>query len=180
MDGYNYDDPYPGYGDLWRRHHALTQEMSNEIEDQHDDLEEHFSELNSEFQQRLSSLGSRKQKFDVYCQQINNLKAEFKAFQSQLSSVYSTVINQYRSENAANRKSSPPQYFNEPPLFEPTFLLATEDDPAFVLGVQEAIDQGGKQLPKLIKEIQSNHESLRARLPNFEALHRDPEPQTIS
>jgi hypothetical protein len=180
VDGYNYDDPYPGYGDLWRRHHALTQEMSNEIEDQHDDLEEHFSELNSEFQQRLSSLGSRKQKFDVYCQQINNLKAEFKAFQSQLSSVFSTVINQYRSENAANRQTSPPQYFNEPPVFEPTFLLATEDDPAFVLGVQEAIDQGGKQLPKLIKEIQSNHESLRARLPNFEALHRDPEPQTIS
>jgi hypothetical protein len=180
LDGYNYDDPYPGYGDLWRRHNALTKEMSIEIEDQHDYLEDHFSELNREFQQRLSSLGGRKQKFEVYCQQINNLKAEFKAFQSQLSSVFSTVVNHYRGENEAGRKTAPPKYFKEPPLFEPTFLLATEDDPAFFLGVQEAIDQGGKQLPKLIKEIQAKHESLRALLPNFETLYRDPEPQTIS
>lgn len=179
-DGYTFDDPYPGFGDLWRRQKIITRILSDQIADQHEYLEEHFSELNSDLQQRLASLGGKRQRFENYRIQVAALHSEFQAFQKQLASVYSSVISQYRSENSSVRKSVPPEYFRGTPVFENSFFIIDDVDPEFLHDIQDAIADGSREIPALLKVIQKRRDEMVRQIPNFEEVHGGAKPQTVS
>lgn len=179
-DGYSFDDPYPGFGDLWRRQKLITRRLSNQIEDQHEYLEELFFELNDDLQNRLTSLGGRRQKFENYRVQVGALHNEFQAFQRQLASVYSSVIAQYRSDNCSARKGAAPEYFRGAAVFENSFFLADDVGPSFLHDVQDVITEGSRKLPALIKQIQERRGELGNQIPNFEEVHGGAQPQTVS
>jgi Na+/phosphate symporter len=74
-------------------------ELSDTIVNEIGFLEEHFEELDEEFQKRLNSVGSKRQILDSHVQKINAIRAEYQAVQSQFSTVYSAVISEYRYIN---------------------------------------------------------------------------------
>jgi hypothetical protein len=169
-DGYNFDDPYPEFGRIWRHYKVAADRLAGAISDEHDYLQEHFDELSAEFQSRLDSIAARRANLGRFEGQANSLRAQFDAFQHQLASVYSAVIGRYRMENERVRSTAVPKFFGDKAHYELTFLLDHSVDHQLAQQVSDQIEQGALELPKLIKAIKQKHQELRARIPNFEEL----------
>jgi hypothetical protein len=170
IDGYSFDDPYPGYGTVWRNRKYIMDELSDTIVNEIGFLEEHFEELDEEFQKRLNSVGSKRQILDSHVQKINAIKAEYQAVQSQFSTVYSAVISEYRYINKAHRSSPYPSSFDAPVNFEKTFSLESPLSKTFLEDINSTLELAKKEIPKLIVEIREVHKKLRARIPTFEGI----------
>jgi hypothetical protein len=170
LDGYGFDDPYPGFGEVWRSYIKVSDRLKEAIIGEIEFLEDHFEELDQEFQSRLNSIGTKRQIFDSYIQKIENIKREYQAAQSQFVTVYMAVISEYRYINKKFRVDAVPPYFEVPPTYERAFGMENSISETFLNTINTTLESAREEIPKLISEIRDNHSSLRSRIPTFEGL----------
>jgi len=168
--GYNFDDPYPGYGKLSR----ATEKLQESIQDVYADLVEELSEAIEEFDVYfhavLDSIATRREKFTNINNSLVNLHQKFTASQSQYSTVYSSVISDYRKINSANRKTPPPKFFNQPVKYDHSFKIIKQVDLKFVKTVENTLKEAKITLPILIKQVKKDRDRLRNSIPSLAKL----------
>lgn len=170
LDGYGFDDPYPGFGETWRHYQKVSTRLKDAIVDEIEFLEDHFQEIDDEFQTRLNSIGTKRQIFDSYIQKIDTIKREYQAAQSQFVTVYSAVISEYRYINKTHRTEPPPSFFDSQPVYDRAFGMENSISETFLNSVNSTLESARKDIPKLIGEIRDKHSGLRSRIPTFEGL----------
>ena len=170
IDGYSLDDPYPGYGGVWKNRKNIMDALSETIVNEIGFLEEHFEEIDEEFHKKLNSIGSKRQLLDSHLQKINMIRAEYQAVQSQFSTVYSAVISEYRYINKAQRSTPYPAAFDSPIVYDKAFSLDSPLPQTFLEDINSTLESAKKEIPKLINEIRDVHKRLRERIPTFEGI----------
>lgn len=111
IDTYLLDDPYPGYGALWRRVHAAVDSYAAEkaalIAELTDVRDSTIEEMQA-IRRRVSSL---KGEFTAMMGTRDHLAAAFKAHQEHLESAANDLLRAYRDANTAARRSPKPRHF---------------------------------------------------------------------
>lgn len=111
--GYNWDDVYPGFGQIARRAQNAKDELLatkvdltesiQDIYEEHVELsEKHYKKMQKDKQQLEILFSSMKNDFVLYRNYLSNLK-----------NAYQYLITLYRQTNKKERTSSPPTYFSE-------------------------------------------------------------------
>lgn len=169
-DGYTFDDPYPNFGSLWRNAEKITRKMQDHYANAVDDIGNLFNDFNNEFQAKLKSIDMRKQKFAEYSQGMRQLKAQFEAFQSQISSAYVSVVSEYRSINRQHRKTKAPNYFRSSPKYDFAFHLDNLPSKSFYDDIDFILKESHRELPKMIEKMAKEHKSLLAKIPKLNKI----------
>jgi len=171
--GYKSDDPYPGFGDLWRKVENLETQIADHYADLLDNTSNELNKFNDYFHGILSDLGNRREKFTNINNSIVHMTNLFIASQKQIEQAYKTVISDYRAINEKYRKSKAPQYFNKTPIYEHAFKpLDSKENKDFILSVEKTLKEAKAYLPKMIKEIELKHSQLRNKIPTLEKLSK--------
>ena len=168
--GYNFDDPYPGYGKLSRATEKLEESIKDIYADLVSDLNEAIEEFDVYFHARLDSIATRREAFTNINNLLVNLHQKFTASQSQYSSVYSSVISDYRKINSSNRKTPPPKFFNQPVKYDHSFKIIKQVDLKFVRSVENTLKEAKVKLPLLIKQVKKDRDRLRKSIPSLDKL----------
>lgn len=171
MDGYQMQDPYPGYSSIERRYRSFSDEYSLYQRTIVDDLEEvknsaieMISQLKDEIPRYYSDLegvlGSQSQlikEFDAHCQHLQR--------------TCQRLITMYRDENTRTRSTQDPAYFlkaAEAPLF-----TSIDDDsgPRIDLARQGEIAKGCTiELEIACQKIYSQFDELQRRFPLLDEI----------
>jgi len=111
--GFKMDDPYPGYGPIYRRHEDRCEEYASEIE-------EALNELKSIRDSRIGLLQNvrdqLRMQFAERGQIIDARKAlvsRFEGHQEYLETVANSLLDHYRAANRRTRTTPAPQHFNK-------------------------------------------------------------------
>lgn len=171
--GYNADDPYPGYGALWRKVDKLENEISNHYADLQTNTNNELQKFNNYFHGILKDLGNRRERFTNINDSIENMIMRFSASQNQIAQAYKTVITDYRTINKKNRKTKAPEFFNKPLIYEHSFkLIEAKKSKNFIISVEKTLKEAKIYLPKIIEEINLEHRRLRNKIPTLEKLSK--------
>jgi len=168
--GYNYDDPYPGYGKISRTTEKLEQQIQGRYAELLENLNDAISEFDNYFHSVLNSIATRREKFTNINNILVNLHQKFSASQSQFSSVYSSVITDYREINKKHRKTPPPVFFNQPIKYDHSFKIIRQVDLKFVKTVENTLKEAKVKLPLLIKRVEKDRVRLRKMIPSLDEL----------
>jgi hypothetical protein len=113
MDGYKFDDKYPGYGRIYRRYkeaerkyhlccsnivkslHKLKTQSLEELDDLSENYKKDYNHLNIQ-------LSTKNKLIDLYEQHYQHLEG-----------VCDVVLKHYRHANSSSRKTPAPKYFDE-------------------------------------------------------------------
>ena len=110
---YRMDDPYPGYGPVYRRHTQRCEDYAAEVEEVTDALQEIRDEaINeaTEIRRELESqLGERTQIDSARSTYIKRLTEH----KSHLETITNALLQEYRTSNKKSRSTPAPKYFNE-------------------------------------------------------------------
>jgi len=168
--GYNYDDPYPGYGKISRTTEKLEKQIQDRYAELLENLNDAISEFDNYFHRVLDSIATRREKFTNINNILVNLHQKFSASQSQFSSVYSSVITEYREINKKHRKTPPPVFFNKPIKYDHSFKIIRQVDLRFVKTVENTLEEAKVKLPLLIKRVERDRVRLRNMIPSLDEL----------
>ena len=138
------DDPYPGYGAIYRRHEERCDEYNDEIEGAMADLKSTRDEgidysrsvreqLRAQFGERGRILANR---------EIN--RKRFIDYQDHLETIANTLLNHYRSANARARVEKSPAHFGTEWSLQRTQLPVVADEPSIdaeVARAQESLER---------------------------------------
>lgn len=168
MDGFTYNDTYPGFGNVGKRVNKYKDEIRKTFTSYAKDLSQIFSNSSNELQKIFDKI--RKNELTDWDTNTNLIQKEFVTFEQKANAVErksNHIIEEYRKENKRVRKTEAPKYFKN--KFN---LLKEEKDPSFVfpdvafhymsdeerekkkLMFDEGIDQKFKQAEKEIEDLQ--------------------------
>lgn len=170
--GYNFDDPYPGYGKISRTTENLEQQIMDRYADLMESLEDAIAEFDKYFHSILDSIATRREKFTNINSLLINLHQKFIASQSQFSSVYISVITDYREINKKYRKTASPAFFNKPIKYDHSFKIIKQVDLKFTQSVENTLKEARIELPRLIKKVDKDRTRLRKMIPSLDELTR--------
>ena len=135
-----------------------------------DDISDLFGDFNIQFQTKLESIDARKKNFSDFTQGINTLKVQFDAFQTHINSVYSSVVSDYRTINKKFRKTSIPKYFASSPKYYLTYHIDNLPNQKFFNDINSILQEAHRELPKMIKQMSSEHKKLLEKIPNLNQI----------
>jgi hypothetical protein len=152
IDGFRWDDPYPGYGDVARQHYRAQ----NEYAQQKQELIEEVETIRDETIKKMTEGGRAVHAALGEHRQIVGLKTDlarsFEVHLDQLEAAGDALIQFYRQENTRARPkgSPPPAYFDRKWTMQRTDIVPTNDgtlhDPQ---EIAEKIDR----IPALTREV---------------------------
>lgn len=140
--GFKMDDPYPGYGEIYRRHEDRCDDYAEQIDDAMEDLrdirteaieeaEALRDELNSQFRERGNIIASRE-----------HLRTRYRDHQAYLEDQANALLSHYRGVNIRARSTGVPKGFKRKWQLARTELPVLPDEPMIddeVVRVQEAL-----------------------------------------
>jgi hypothetical protein len=166
--GATFDDPYPGYGPMSRRHEAQRQDYS----DQHADLFDDLTAIKDETIQRLDQ-GIKN--LPVYPQEAANIRAQraalvqtFRGYEPSVVTAANQLLSKYRDINRTHRTASVPPYFNQQWRLPHSFLDTVEvrtlvlDDDEERPNLQATL----AELRRLSQEVLDEYENLMRTYPH--------------
>lgn len=115
-----FDDPYPGYGRVWKRHEEVRTEYAQRYDQEQQDLislrDESTEELSDEASSAEQIIGDA---VDVVYAKTG-LESHLKVYLEHCDQAVSKLLSVYREANLKYRpiESEPPTYFNKPYKFE--------------------------------------------------------------
>ena len=168
--GYDFDDPYPGYGKITRTTEDLEEQIQDRYAELIDNLDEAIGEFDQNFHFTLDSIATRREKFTNINSLIISLHQKFIASQSQFSTVYISVITDYREINKKHRKTPPPTFFNNLIKYEHSFKIIKQVDLKFTQSVEQTLKEAKIKLPQLIKKVDRDRGRLRKMIPSLDEL----------
>jgi hypothetical protein len=166
--GAKFDDPYPGYGPMSRRHEAIREDYS----DQHADL---FDGLASIKDETIEMLDQGVTKLPLYPQQASNIRTQraalvqtFRGYESAVETAANQLLSKYRDINRTNRSTSAPTYFDKHWRLPHSFLDTPE---VRTITADEDEDQSDtqsilKDLRLLSQEVLDEYEKLMTTYPH--------------
>ena len=150
---YKMDDPYPGYGEIWRRHEERLKAYADETAIARDELQEirdkavsDATALKSALSAQLAQLseinGGRSAYLGSYDVHINRLELEANA-----------LLARYRLANQRARQTPVPHHFEAKWRLERQNLAADLPAPAMPIDLNEKVAAAQRDLEKAIAEI---------------------------
>ena len=168
MDGFTYNDTYPGFGNVGKRVNKYKDEIRKTFTSYAKDLSQIFSNSSNDLQKIFDNL--RKNELADWDANTNSIQKEFVTFEQKANAAErksNHMIAEYRKENKRVRKTEAPKYFKN------QFNLSKEEkDPLSVfpdvafhymsdeerekkkLAFDEGIDQKFKRAEKEIEDLQ--------------------------
>ena len=168
MDGFTYNDTYPGYGNVGKKVNKYKDDIRKTFKEYVRDVSQIFSNSSNDIQNVFDDI--RKNELTNWDTNTNLIQKEFVEFGQKANAVErksNHIIKEYRRENIRVRNSDAPKYFKD------NFNLSEEEkDPCKVfpdisfhymsdderekkkLAFDEGIDQKFKQAEKEIEELQ--------------------------
>jgi hypothetical protein len=161
--GFKMDDPYPGYGPIYRRHEARCDDYADEIEDAFEELQEirdsHIALLESVRDQLRIQFAERGQITEAR----KALVSRFDAHQDYLETVGRRLLDRYRDGNRAVRSTPAPAHFEDPFRLGRASLPSFTDPPSIETEVERA-------QASLAQSIQTISHAYNEALQSFESL----------
>lgn len=163
FSGFRKNDPYPGYGAIYKRHEDRCDLYSDEIENALEDLRETRdkgiaaarqvrNQLQVQFNARGQIIAARET-------QVNR----YREHQDYLESVANTLLSHYRAENRKMRSTPVPNYFNQKWSLQRNSLPSVVDEPTTeseVLAAQETLDVSIERISVAFSEAIDNFPHL--------------------
>lgn len=161
--GFKMDDPYPGYGAIYRRHEDRCQDYAEQIDgaiadlqDIRDDAIEHAEDLRAElgvqFRERGNVIAARE-----------SLRTRYREHQDYLETQANALLGHYRGVNTRKRSSNAPKHFQTRWALPRTELPLVADEPivdAEVIRAQEALQQSIAAISQAFNEAIESFEHL--------------------
>ncbi|HYC02404.1 MAG TPA: hypothetical protein VED40_03880 [Azospirillaceae bacterium] len=111
FDTYRFDDPYPGYGRIWRR----VQEANEFYAEEKRELTEELADIKNgaveEMERIRQDVSHRKGQFINMIGSRDQLRANFTAHLDHLEACANDLLRTYRDANKAARRTPPPPHF---------------------------------------------------------------------
>ena len=114
MDGFTYNDTYPGYGKTGQRVNKYKDEIKKTFKSYANEVAQLFSENNKILQTAFNSV--LKNQLDNWDSNTNLIQKEFVTFKNMVTVVEKKgwhIIGEYREQNKRVRKTPAPKYFKE-------------------------------------------------------------------
>ena len=161
--GYKMDDPYPGYGDIYRRHEDRCEDYAEQIDDAMEDLRDIRSEAIDEAEALRDELSSQFRERGNIIASREHLRTRYRDHQSYLEDQANALLSHYRGVNIRSRSDSPPKHFKSKWTLAKTDLPVLADEPVIddeVLRVQEALRESIVTISAAYNEAIENFEHL--------------------
>ena len=124
--GYTFDDPYPGYGALFRR----TSDARDAYSDEHVAL---FKDLEDLKEQAVDALADGISRIPLFPQQAVAIRAQraamvqtFRGYETNVETAVNQLLARYRDMNRSNRNTPTPLHFNSTWLLPFSFVEKAE------------------------------------------------------
>jgi hypothetical protein len=160
--GYTFDDPYPGYGYLYRRQIGAQQAYSEEHAVLFDDLEEIKEDT-------INALESGITTIPLFPQEAANIRAKrsalvqgFSAYESAVETAVNQLLALYRDNNRKYRNSPVPPHFERSWSVPHTFLNSAAVKTLLTEADEQApgVNQTLAELRQLSEKVLSEYEKL--------------------
>lgn len=117
--GWSWDDPYPGYGPLYRRRMRIAEDYADELDETLEELQEQRDEAcaNLDEARRLLLVGIR-ESADVLTAR-HGLARQLPEFLAQADHAANHLLSIYRDANRAARSTAAPEHFSQRFAFAP-------------------------------------------------------------
>lgn len=110
--GYGYDDPYPRYGDLFRRERDASEKYNEEHRDFFEELEEVRDETITRFETGIANIPEYVAKsHQVRAARSALIDEQFRGYEQLAVQVANRLLTTYRDANRRRRKTPVPAYF---------------------------------------------------------------------
>ena len=166
--GATFDDPYPSYGAVTRRHNVSRDEYS----DEHSDL---FDDLKDIKDQTVATLNDGILKIPLYPQQAANIRAQraalvesFRGYEATVQSAGNQLLARYRDINRKWRTTPMPGYTEEQWRLPHSFLQSAEVRTLMSDHDDEQLDMHATlaELRRLSHEVLTEYERLMLTYPH--------------
>ncbi|MDP7630606.1 MAG: hypothetical protein QGF03_08560, partial [SAR324 cluster bacterium] len=141
MDGYAFDDPYPGYGRVYRSHMDSREDYEETREILRDAILEVGRRTVNEYEARISEVKSQVLELQVDHEQLKTLEQSAGELQQRIVRNYGILVQLYQEENQQARTSNSPKHFNTP-------------EPLALFGVTDAEDRFTSRIKGVTKELE--------------------------
>lgn len=127
--GYGMDDPYPGYGDIGRRHKERCEDYANEVSQATDELRNIRDEAFEEAQSVKRELGQQfRERHRIVAGQAA-FRRRYNEHQDHLEQTANTLLSVYRHANTKARTTRPPAHFSDRWTFSRSELPEIYEEP---------------------------------------------------
>lgn len=149
LAAYKMDDPYPGYGAIYRRHEARCEDYADEIDEALDELrqirDEGIGGARAVREQLQAQFGMRGQ--IIAAREAHH--ARYEEHQEYLGTVGNFLLDQYRSANVKARATPAPKHFSERWRVPRSALPPLPEEPS----IQAEVEAAQRSLDKSIETI---------------------------
>ena len=111
IDGWKWDDPYPGYGPRDRQHKKLVNDYGRLYQRLTQDLVKLVEDCKAEIDEIAERASQHKQELITIQLRGNDLREKLQRYYDQLEKDGQYLLQVYRQANLAARSSDPPEYF---------------------------------------------------------------------
>ncbi|MGK9166052.1 hypothetical protein KXR53_07130 [Inquilinus limosus] len=114
IEGYGWDDPYPGFGNVWRRWERSIADYAHEKEILLEELRDTKDEVLETIRNARADIASRVRNYLQASDYRDHLRLALPVFLEQTQQAANSLIGQYREINLWHRSSPAPEYFARP------------------------------------------------------------------
>ena len=161
--GYKMDDPYPGYGETYRRHQDRCEDYAEQIEAAIEDLQDIRDEAIDRAQELREELGEQfRERGDIIASR-ESLRTRYRDHQDYLEDQANALLSHYRGVNIRARGDGAPKHFKSKWELKRTELPQVTDEPivdAEVLRAQEALQHSITTVSNAYNEAIESFEHL--------------------
>ena len=169
MDGFTYNDTYPGYGNVGKKVNYYKNKIRLVFSSYAKEVPKLFSDADTNLENTYNNI--RKNELNHWNDNANSIQKEFVTYEKKAGYAERQtwhMIDEYRKENKRVRKTKPPSFFNvkfsvpedvkDPKKAFPEVAHYYMDDPTREvkkLKISEDIDQKYKKAEKEIEDLQA-------------------------
>lgn len=163
--GYRHDDPYPYYGDTFRREHDAAEKYNEEHRDFFGELEEVRDETVQRFGDGIANIPEYVAKSHQVRAARSALTENFRAYEQTVVQSANRLLTIYRDANRRRRQTPPPAYFSTPWAL-PGSAIAGSDITALVTEAPDSVvtnvDATLEELRNLTQQVLQTYDDLLA------------------
>lgn len=166
IDGVKWDDPYPGFGDLWRRWREAMEEYAGQVEDHVVELRERRDRALDEINKFQQQLGAQVQNYIQSTQFRGAVQAGLPSFLDETEEAARALLSTYREVNQQARTTDAPMHFDDHFVFEKEETVSEQEEPFARDELKQLLKDAGDQLSaksgELMEEYQTSFEKFRS------------------
>lgn len=154
--GYRYDDPYPFYGEVYRRERRATDRYDDEHADFFGDLEKVRDDLIERFEDGIANIPEYAAKGQQIRAARSALLEQFRGYEQIVVQATNRLLTTYRDANRRRRQTPAPAYFGTPW----SLPVSTLDGPDIAALMADAPDSVITDVDATLAELRSLSEDV--------------------